>query len=140
MTQKLEGESVSAGLAMDLAEARRNLQVESDKLSILSTALGVVYDDLEVVWSEGTSLLAAHALEITAWVRQLERNALRAGVNQSFATARSHYGDSIDLEAMSHGFASGYEDHELEEMETALAPLSQNLANKIESIVLPWRG
>jgi len=31
---------------MDLAEVRRNLQVESDELGILTAALGVVYDDL----------------------------------------------------------------------------------------------
>ena len=36
--------------------------------------------------------------------------------------ARSHYGDIIDLEAMSHGYAPCYEVHELEEMETAVAP------------------
>ena len=54
--------------------------------------------------------------------------------------AHSHYGDSIDLEAMSHGYAPGYEAYELEEMETAVAPLSQNLADKIEDIVLPRRG
>ena len=106
MTQKLEAESVSAGLAMDLTEARRNLQAESDELGIRSAALGVVCDDLEVVRSEGTSSLAARAVEITARVCQLERNALRAGVNQSFAIARSHYGDSIDLETMSHGSTS----------------------------------
>ena len=81
MTQKLEAESVSTGLAVDLAEARRNLQVESDELGILSATLRVVYDDLEVVWSEGTISLMAHAIEITARVRQLERNALRSGVN-----------------------------------------------------------
>ena len=101
---------------------RRNLQAKSDELGILSATLGVVYDDLEVVRSEGTSSLMAHAIEITAWVRQLERNALRARVNQSFAIARSHYGDNIDLEAMSHGYALGYEVHELEEMETAVGP------------------
>ena len=87
-------------------------------------ALGVVCDNLEVVRSEGTSSLMAHAIEIMAWVRQLERNALRARVNQSFAIARSHYGDNVDLETMSHGFAPGYEVHELEEMEIAKAPLS----------------
>ena len=54
---------------MDLAEVRRNLQVESDELGILSTALGVVCNDLEVVRSERTSSLMAHAVEITAWVR-----------------------------------------------------------------------
>ena len=114
---------------MDLAEARRNLQVESDKLSILSTALGVVYDDLEVVWSEGTSSLAARAIEIMAQVRQLERNALRTRVNQSFMIVCSHYGDNINLEAMSHGYAPGYEIHELEEMETPVAPLLQDLSD-----------
>ena len=75
MTQKLEAESVSVGLAVDLTEARRNLQAESDELSILSAALGVVCNDLEVVRSEGTSSLVARAVEITARVRQLERNA-----------------------------------------------------------------
>ena len=98
--------------------------MESDKLDILSIALGVVYDDLEVGRSEGTSSLMTHAIEITARVRQLERNALHIGVNQLFTIAHSHYGDSIDLEAMSHGYAPGYEVHELEEMETAVAPLS----------------
>ena len=57
-------------------------------------------------------------------MRQLERNALHTGVNQSFAIAHSHYRDIIDLKMMSHGFAPGYEAHELEEMETVVAPLS----------------
>ena len=39
--------------------------MESDELGILSTALRVVYDDLEVVWSEGTSSLMACAINIT---------------------------------------------------------------------------
>ena len=53
---------------MDLAEARRNLQAESDELGILSAVLRVVCDDLEVVRSEGTSSLVARAIEITARV------------------------------------------------------------------------
>ena len=81
-------------------------------------------DDLEVVRSKGPSSLVARAVEITERVRHLERNALRVGVNQSFTIARSHYGDSIDLEAMSHGYTPGYEVHKLEEMETEVAPLS----------------
>ena len=84
----------------------------------------MVCDDLKVVRSEGTSSLVARAVEIIARVRQLERNALRVGVNQSFAIAHSHYGDNIDLKAMSHGYTPGYEVHELEEMEAAVAPLS----------------
>ena len=64
MTQKLEVESVSIGLAVDLAKVRRNLQAKSDELGILSAALGVVCDDLEVVRLEGTSTLVARAVEI----------------------------------------------------------------------------
>ena len=120
----MEAESVSARLAADLAKVRQNLQVESDELGILSAALGVVYDVLQVVRSEGTSSLVARAIEIMARVRQLERNALRVGVNQSFTIAHSHYGDIIDLETMSHGYVTGYEVHEMEEMEAAVAPLS----------------
>ena len=97
----------------------------------------MVYDDLQVVRSEGTSSLVAHAIEIIARVRQLKRNALRVGVNQSFMIAHSHYGENIDLEMMSHGFMPGYEVHELEEIEAAVAPLSQDLAGRIEGIVLP---
>ena len=137
MTQRLEAEGVFVGLATDLTELRRNLQAESDELDILSAALGVVYDDLEVVWLEGTSSLAAQAIEITARVRQLERNTLRARVNQSFVIAHSHYGDSIDLETMSLCFTPGYEAHELDKIEIAVDPLSRDLADKIEDIVLP---
>ena len=123
-TRRLEAEGISAGLATDLAEVRRNLQVESNELGILSATLGVVCDDLKVVWSEGTNSFVARAIEITTQVHQLERNALRVGVNQSFMIAHSHYGDIIDLEMMSHSFVPGYEVHELEEMEAAAAPLS----------------
>ena len=82
----------------------------------------------------------ACAVEIMAWVRQLERNALRAGVNQSFVIARSHYADIINLETMSHSFAPSYEVHELKKIEAVAAPLSQDLADRIEGIVLPRRG
>ena len=98
----------------------------------------MVYDDLELVRLEGTSSLVARANEITTRVRQLERNALHTGVNQSFTIAHSHYGDSIDLEAMSHG--SGYEVHEMEEMEMVVAPLSLDLVDRIGGIVLPQMG
>ena len=114
--------------------------MESDELGILSTALGMVYDDLKVVRSEGTSSLVACAIKIMAQVRQLEQNVLHAGVNLSFMIAHSHYGDNIDLEAMSHGCTPSFEAHELEEMETAVAPLSQDLVDRIRSIVLPQRG
>ena len=100
----------------------------------------MVCDDLEVVQSKGTNSLMARAIEITARVCQLERNALHAGVNQAFAIARSHYTNIIDLETMGLSFAPSYEAHELDEIEMLVAPLAWDLADKIEDIVLPRRG
>ena len=51
--------------------------------------------------------------------------------------ARSYYGDSIDLEMISIGFTPGYTNAELDEIEAAVAPLSWDLADKMEDIVLP---
>jgi len=51
---------------VDFIEEWRILQAESDELGILSVTLGVVYDDLEVVRSEGTSSLTACAIVIIA--------------------------------------------------------------------------
>ena len=89
---------------------------------------------------EGTSSLVAHAIDITARVRQLEKEAFRLGIIQAFAIARSHYADDINLRAMSLGFAPGYELSELDEIEVAVTPLTKSLASKIEDMVLPWRG
>ena len=41
---------------------------------------------------------------------------------------------------MSLGFAPSYDAHELDEIETAVAPLSRDLVDRIEDIVLPQRG
>ena len=46
----------------------KHLGCYSDELALLCAALGVVFDDLEVERSEGTSSLAARAIDITAWV------------------------------------------------------------------------
>ena len=81
MTQRLEAESISVGLVTELAEAWRILQAESDEHDLLRAAIGVVFDDLEVARSEGTSSLAASAVvDIMMRVRQLEREALRSRI------------------------------------------------------------
>ena len=82
----------------------------------------------------------AHAVDISARVCQLEKEALRLGITQAFAIARSHYDDNIDLEAMSLGFTPGYEPSELDEIEAAVTPLAETLASKIEDMVLPRSG
>ena len=82
----------------------------------------------------------ARAADITAQVRQLEKEALHSGITQAFSIARSHYDESIDLEAMGLGFTPGYEASELDEIEAAVAPLVETLASKVEDMVLPRRG
>jgi len=137
VTQRLEAERISVGLGTELAEVRGILQAESDEHDLLHAAVGVVFDDLGVVRSEETRSLAAHAMDITAWVRQLEENAFHAEITQAFAVAHSHYVDSIDLATMSLGFAPGYEASELDDIEMAVTPLARNLADRVQDIVLP---
>jgi hypothetical protein len=76
---------------------------------------------------------------ITAWVHELERDALRGGVNQTFTIVRSHYA-IINLEVLSEGYLDSYEDEELQKLESDVAPLSQVLVDRIEDVVLPQRG
>ena len=100
----------------------------------------MVFDDLGVARPEETGSLAAHAVDIMARVRQLEENTFHAGITQAFAIARSHYDQEVNLEAMSLGFAPGYENSELDEIEKAVTPIVQNLANMLKDIVLPpWK-
>ena len=99
----------------------------------------MVFDDLGVVQPEETGSLVAHAVDITARVRQLEENAFHIGITQAFDVARSHYDQEINLEAMSLGFAPGYKNSELDEIEKAVTPIARNLANRLKVIVLPLR-
>ena len=100
----------------------------------------MVCDDLQLVQVEGTSSLMARVVDITARVRQLEKEALRIGITQTFAVARSHYDDNIDFEAMSLGFMPGYDNSELDAIEATVTPFAETLASRIEDMVLPDRG
>ena len=86
-----------------------------------------------------TSSLAARAMAITAWVGQLEEDAFHTGITQAFTVARSHYDQEINLEVMSLGFAPGYKNSELDEIEKAVTPVAWNLADRMKDIVLPPR-
>jgi len=140
VARRLEAESISAGLVMELTETRGILQAESDEHDLLCAAIGVVFDDLGVARLEGTSSIMASAVDITAWVHQLEEDAFHIRITQAFTVAHSHYAESIDLETMSLGFTPGYEASELDEIEMAVTPIAWNLANRIKDIVLPRRG
>ena len=86
-----------------------------------------------MAWLEEIGSLAAHAVDITAWVRQLEENAFHARITQAFAVARSHYDQEINLEAMSLGFAPGYANSELDEIERVVTPITWNPANRLKA-------
>ena len=115
------------------------LQAESGEHDLLRAAIGVVFDDLGVAHPEETSSLVAHAAGITARVGQLEEDAFHAGITQAFTVARSHYDREINMEVMSLGFAPGYEDSELDEIEKAVTPIARNLVNRLKYMVLPSR-
>ena len=80
------------------------------------------------------------AIDITMRVRQLEKDALRSRITQTFTIAHSHYDDNIDFEAMSLGFALGYELSDLDAIEATVTPFAETLASRIEDMVLPERG
>jgi hypothetical protein len=86
------------------------------------------------------SSLATHITLISDRIRELERGTFQAGIHHTFAITRCHYAETINLEAMSQGYASGYEVEELEKIEDGVASLSQDLVNRIADTVLPRRG
>jgi hypothetical protein len=124
-------------LDRELDEARKNLKSEVSEHGILRASIGVICDDLKVAQTKRTSLLAACVIDITAWAGALERDAFHAGINHSFAIAHSHFGETISLEAMSLGYAPGYDKKELEELEEVVIPLSRDLEGRIQDVVLP---
>ena len=99
---------------MELAEVRGILQANRDEHDLLRATIEVVFDDLGVAWPEEIDSLAARAIDIMEWVRQLEENAFHVGITQAFAVVRSHYDQEIDLEVMSLGFVPGYKNSELD--------------------------
>ena len=67
--------------------------------------------------------------------REMARNALHLGVHRWFAIARSHY-ENIDLATMSQGFAPGYSEAELDEIEETRHPWSLVMERKLLSMFM----
>jgi len=132
VNRRLDAKSVATRLEKELTEVRGILRTKSDEHDLLQAAIGVVIDALRVAQPVETSSLTARAAGITAQVGQLEEDAFHAGITQAFAVADSHYDQEINLEVMSQGFTPVYEDAELDEMEKAVVPLAQNLADKLK--------
>ena len=64
-------------------------------------------------------------------MRALTREALYTSVHHALTITRSHYID-IDLLVISEGFAPGYTDAELDEIEKEATLPAQHLAEKVE--------
>jgi hypothetical protein len=119
------GIMVWAGLEDKLAEEvvkshdlGGSLQKEHDEHEALRAAISLVCDDLSLVPKQEGSSLAVRATQIADRACEVARLALGFGIHQSFAIARSHY-ENIDLVAMSQGYAPGYTDTQLDEIEKA---------------------
>ena len=67
------------------------LQSKSDDHEAMRTAIGLVFDDLEVTLAMETSSLVVWVTQIPDWACALAREALYTGVHRTFAIARSHY-------------------------------------------------
>ena len=139
VARRLEVEEAAIGLRANLADAWGLLQAEGDEYDRLSSAVLVVYDNLQVAQEEGASSLVTRAAGITAWVGQLEESAFHAGITQAFTVVHAHYEKEINLKVMSEGFPPTYEDDELEAIEKMVAPLAKNLADNLKEMVLPSR-
>jgi hypothetical protein len=112
----------SYNLEKELAEMD-SLQKESDEHDTLHITVGVVYDNLELAPTQEMSSLAVPTPRITDRACKIVRDALRLGVCRSFAIARSHY-ENMNLAMMSQGFAPGYSDTELEQIEDEMVSLA----------------
>ena len=110
-------------LQRQLSEVRGQLQSESDDHDALRTAIGLVFDDIGVTPTAETSSLTVRVTQISDQARALARKALYTSVHRAFAITHSHY-INIDLPVISEGFASGYTDVELDEIEKEAALLT----------------
>ena len=126
-TRKADAKTAAAGLTTDLTRAEervKTLEREAAGHANFCLSVGLVCDELRVSPLPGTNTLLARVASVTGRVGELERDALRAGIQQSFAIARSHYEDNIALDMMSQGYAPVYEEDDLVVMEAAMAPLA----------------
>ena len=128
--------SAWAVLQRQLSEVRGQLQSESDDDDSLRAAIRLVFNDLGVTSAVEMSSLAVRVTQIPDRARALARKALYNSVHRAFSIARSHYID-IDLPVISEGFAPGYTDADLDEIEAEAELPARGLAKKFKEDILP---
>ena len=100
---------------------KASLLKESDKYDSLRVAVQLVFNDLKLAPEQETSSYAVCTIQIMDRAHEIAREVLGFIIHRSFAIARSHY-ENIDLPTMSQGFAPGYSEAELEDIEELVAP------------------
>ena len=77
------------------------------------------------------SSLASRALRLVDRVQEVLVSGLSFGIERTFALARSHY-ENINLGVVSQGFARGYTEEQLDEIEAEVTPFARILADALE--------
>ena len=125
-----------AGLDGELARLRAAAEEEHTELDNLRTAVGLVCEDLGVVQEQGTSSLATRVLGTYPRARELAREALHVGVKRAFGVFGSHYA-GLNFQRLGEGYASGYTDAELDEIDGTVEEPAAALARQLEEEALP---
>ena len=102
----------------------------------MHATIGVVFNDLRVAPAVETSSFAVRVTEIPNQAGALAREALYTGIHRTFVIAHSHYAN-IDLPGSSEGFALGYTEAELDEIEEEVVALARDLAEKLKEEIRP---
>jgi hypothetical protein len=113
---------VDRRLEKELGEMKTTLLKESDEHDTLWISVKLVLNDFEMTPKAGMRSLAVQVVNVTDRACGMAKRALHLSMQRSFAIAHSHY-ENIDLQAMSQGFAPGYDDAKLDQIEEEVAPL-----------------
>lgn len=115
-------------------EAVRN---ENTRLDQLRIGAELLVNELQVPQPAGTDTLEARLLSITNRFGTLRRESFETGVFWTLVMEQTHYGDSLDLEALQLGMVPGYTDEEIEAMKKKAAPVAAKLAELLTSSAFP---
>ena len=123
-------------LAGELTRLREALDAERTEHSALRDVVRVVCDDLGVVQGEGTSSLATPVLGTYRRACKIALEALHTSVRRAFGVSGSNY-SSINFAGMSGGYASGYSEVELDEIDVSVLNPAEALAKLLEDEAVP---
>ncbi|RLN35456.1 uncharacterized protein C2845_PM03G33080 [Panicum miliaceum] len=128
-------ETKSQQLSTELDLVKELLELKEIEVTNLQIAARMALEDLGGPATTEDDKLISQLNHSAKGAQNTVNQALHLGVRRAFAVAYSHYVD-IDLPELSQGFASGYEEEDLEQIENDIAPLTRALAEKMEDEVV----